>query len=377
MKRYFIWIIILLLGLVAFKNDSSIEISNRTLVHAVGIDEDDSGCTVTLQIFKTDGSGTDTVIDPSQTNTRVISNTAPTFNEAMSLCENQLGNYIFIGHNQVIVIGHDTDLSKPDELLSYFIRNKDNFLGVKVVLSETTAQDVLNVQIPTGTITMENFTEIIDMYSEKGSAAPSTMVEFINESRKPDKAVMLPVVTVKPEQDQSSQSQEDSSGSGKASLISIDKNAVIKNGKIVKEIDGDMTRCINLINNHTNYGMVNVDYNGTDFGVNLISQKYKSDIDIKDNRIFYNVDISLLANTVNSSFSQTDKDNISRLVEKKLERECTDTFNRVFFTLDCDVFDLSRRIRFYYPEIYLKYKDNYDALKAATVINVDVHCVTK
>ena len=88
MKRYFIWIIILLLGLVAFKNDSSIEISNRTLVHAVGIDEDDSGCTVTLQIFKTDGSGTDTVIDPSQTNTRVISNTAPTFNEAMSLCEN-------------------------------------------------------------------------------------------------------------------------------------------------------------------------------------------------------------------------------------------------------------------------------------------------
>ena len=65
MKRFNVWIIILLLLFVSIGNDSSIEISDRTLVHAVGIDEDDSGCTVTLQIFKSDGAGSDTQIDPA------------------------------------------------------------------------------------------------------------------------------------------------------------------------------------------------------------------------------------------------------------------------------------------------------------------------
>lgn len=184
MKRFNVWIIILLLLFVSIGNDRSIDVSDRTLVHAVGIDQDDSGCTVTLQIFKSDGAGSDTQIDPSKTNTRIISNTAPTFNEAMSLCEKQLGNYIFIGHNQVIVIGSKTDLSDPEELLSYFIRNKDNFLGVDVVLAENTAKEVLNVQIPTGTITMENFREIVAMYRDKGTAIPSNMVDFINQCKK-------------------------------------------------------------------------------------------------------------------------------------------------------------------------------------------------
>ena len=83
MKRFNVWIIILLLLFVSIGNDSSIEISDRTLVHAVGIDEDDSGCTVTLQIFKSDGAGSDTQIDPSKSNTRIISNTAPTFKQCL------------------------------------------------------------------------------------------------------------------------------------------------------------------------------------------------------------------------------------------------------------------------------------------------------
>lgn len=396
MKRFAIWIIILLLGFVAIGNDRSIEISDRTLVHAVGIDQDDSGCTVTLQIFKSDSAGSDTQIDPSKTNTRVISNTASTFNEAMSLCENQLGNYLFIGHNQVIVIGSNTDLSKPDELLSYFIRNKDNYLGVNVVLAENTAKEILNVQIPTGTITMENFTEIVEMYRNKSTAVPSSMVEFISNSKNPDKSVVLPVVSIKQENESSDggqeqqQSEQQSGGqsggeqsggsnsqSGEASLISIEKNAVIKNGKIVGEINAEETQCVNFINNDSEYGMITIDYKDSEVGVKLKKRKSDSKVMVKDNKILFEVKLTLVGTTEDNRFSQSDKDKIARIIESKLKKQCADTFNKVFFGYDADIFDFDKLIRHYCPKVYLDYKDNFDVLKANTVFDVNVNCIAK
>ena len=57
MKRYLIWIIILSLSLVFIGNEKSTEIASRALVHAVGIDMDENGYTVTLQIFQSEGLG--------------------------------------------------------------------------------------------------------------------------------------------------------------------------------------------------------------------------------------------------------------------------------------------------------------------------------
>ena len=407
MKRFNVWIIILLLLFVSIGNDRSIDVSDRTLVHAVGIDQDDSGCTVTLQIFKSDGAGSDTQSDPSKTNTRIISNTAPTFNEAMSLCEKQLGNYIFIGHNQVIVIGSKTDLSDPEELLSYFIRNKDNFLGVDVVLAENTAKEVLNVQIPTGTITMENFREIVAMYRDKGTAIPSNMVDFINQCKKSDKSAALPVISLN-QQEESSQAEQggqssegQSSGGGQdekqnsgqknqgqsgggeesqsnqAAVISIDKNAVISHGKIVGELNPQETQCVNFIKGRTKYGMVTVNFEGKKIGVDLIKRYSKSKVKIKDNKILYNVDLSIVATTDNSSYTESDKEKIALLIESEIKKQCEDTFNKVMFEYNADIFDLCRLIRHYYPKIHLEYKDNFDVLKANTLFNINVKCVAK
>ena len=407
MKRFNVWIIILLLLFVSIGNDRSIDVSDRTLVHAVGIDQDDSGCTVTRQIFKSDGAGSDTQIDPSKTNTRIISNTAPTFNEAMSLCEKQLGNYIFIGHNQVIVIGSKTDLSDPEELLSYFIRNKDNFLGVDVVLAENTAKEVLNVQIPTGTITMENFREIVAMYRDKGTAIPSNMVDFINQCKKSDKSAALPVISLN-QQEESSQAEQggqssegQSSGGGQdekqnsgqknqgqsgggeesqsnqAAVISIDKNAVISHGKIVGELNPQETQCVNFIKGRTKYGMVTVNFEGKKIGVDLIKRYSKSKVKIKDNKILYNVDLSIVATTDNSSYTESDKEKIALLIESEIKKQCEDTFNKVMFEYNADIFDLCRLIRHYYPKIHLEYKDNFDVLKANTLFNINVKCVAK
>ena len=398
MRRFVIWIVIGLLSLIFIGNEQSIEISDRALVHAVGIDKDDKGYTVTLQIFTSQGSGSDTQIDPSKPNTRVITNKAKTFNEAMTLCENQLGNYLFIGHNQIIVLGSDTDFSQPEELLNYFIRNRENFLGVDVVLAEKTAQEILNVQISTGAITTENFKETVKMYREKGSVIPSDMVSFLNECMKPDKSATLPIVSVKKNDQQSSQGGQqgqsgnqsqggESGGDGQGqsgggqsdqnTTYDIKETAVISGGKIVGKIDAEEAQCINLMTDKTDYGMITVKYKDEDLGLLLKTRKSKAKVSIENNKLVHNVEISLTAITENNTYTQEDKDNISKKVEKKLKKQCEETYAKVAGEYNADIFDLYRLVKHYEPKLYVKYQDNYELLKKNTLLQVKVNCVAK
>lgn len=395
MKRFTIWIIILLLSLIFIGNEQSIEISDRALVHAVGIDQNDSGYTVTLQIFRSQGSGSDTQIDPSKSNTRVITNTAKTFSEAIQLCENQLGNYLFIGHNQIIVLGSNTDFTHPDQLLNYFIRNRENFLGVDVVLAEKTAKELLDVQIPTGTITTENFKEAIKMYRDKGAVIPSDMVSFLNECMKPDKSASLPIVSIKNNNEEGSQQggqNQDQSGSGSSggeqsgggnsqasenTIYEVKENAVISGGKVVGTITPNEAQCINLITDKTEYSTITVKYKGEDLGLLLKKRKSSAKIYAENDKLIYDSKISIMAITNNNSYTADDKKNISQIVENELIKQCNETYNKTLREYNADLFDLYRLVKHYLPELYLKYQDNYDVIKANTQLNVSVNCVSK
>lgn len=386
MKRYTVWIIILLLSLVFFSNDRPIEISDRALIHAVGIDVDDSGYTVTLQIFQSNSAGAnDTQIDPSKSNTKIVSNTAKTFNEAMTLCENQLGNYLFMGHNQIIVLGHDTNFEYPEQLLSYFIRNKDNFLGVDIVLSETTAYELLNVRLPNGTVSIENFKEVIELYGDKGDIVPCDMVHFLNECMKPDKSAVLPVVSVKNNtasqtQVDQSQSQGDS-GTDESQFqdatFNIKESAVISDGKIEGTLTNTEVMCLNLLTNKTKYAMITINYKGENLGLLLQKRKSKTRLKTTDNKLVYNTELSVFALTESNVFTFQEKDEISKLVEKTLAEQCSSVFYRSLNNYNADILGLLRLTKHYCPQIYLAYKDNLEALKSNTQLDLTVNCIAK
>lgn len=386
MKRYTIWIIILLLSLVFFSNDRPIEISDRALIHAVGIDQDESGYTVTLQIFQSNSAGaSDTQIDPSKSNTKVISNTAKTFNEAMTLCENQLGSYLFMGHNQLIVLGHNTNFENPEELLSYFIRNKDNFLGVDIVLSETTAYDLLNVRIPSGAVSIENFKEVIEMYGDKGEIVPCDMVHFLNECMKPDKSAVLPVISVKnhsesqsgADQEQSQGSSDSGSSESQDATFNIEESAVISDGKIVGTLSNNEAMCINLLTDKTHYAMITINFKGKDLGLLLQKRHCKTQIRPAENKLVYETQLSVMALTESNTFTLQDKEEISQQVAKALADECTSVFYRALNNYNADIFGICRLTKHYCPQIYLDYKDNFEAIKSNTELDITVNCISK
>ena len=396
MKRWFLWLTIFALILIAFDNRESVEISERALVHAVGIDQSEEGVTVTLQIFKAGGSGSDTQIDLSKPNIFVISNTAPSFDEAMEKCESQMGKYLFIGHNQIIVLGSDASFDDPDKLLGYFIKNKDNYLGVPVVMAENTAKEIMEVQLTGRAIASENFTDVIEMYYQNGETVFSDMLHFINSIKSVDKSAVLPVVSIKQlsageqsgqssdglSQSESGSQQQSSQGSQSGSsaseqLITIEKSAVIGGGEFKGFINSDEIKGLNWLTDHMKETVINIASEEENTGVTVKKRSVKDKLVIRDNRLVYTADIDVDILTDTGILPGIGETTLKKLVTTKIEQDCTSAIDTAFYRYNSDCFDIAHLIKFYCPQIYLDYSDNYDALKETIDFEINVNCYIK
>ncbi len=219
-----------MLLLISIGNGENLQISDRAMVHAVAIDQSGDELTLTLQIFKPQGSGGDTPIDMNQANNFVISNTAPTVEQALTMTENQLGSRLFLGHNQVIVIGSAVSLENSSQLLSSFIGVKDSYLGVDVVLAENTASELLAVPLTAGADSAENFSEILKISRENGVCGSSDLLTLINGLEGEQHSAVLPVVAVK------KSSAPQASGNESSEEQSQSENSTTETGSLLQVI---------------------------------------------------------------------------------------------------------------------------------------------
>lgn len=85
----------------------SVELKERGIVQAIGVDYDDGFYTVTLQIFNPQSTG-QTSFDASKLNNKVIQVQGSSISDALRRATLQNGRKMFLGNNKIIVIGRET-----------------------------------------------------------------------------------------------------------------------------------------------------------------------------------------------------------------------------------------------------------------------------
>ncbi|MBQ7187518.1 MAG: hypothetical protein IJR91_07790 [Ruminococcus sp.] len=193
MKRIWFFIITGLLAFCAAGSRGTVSSLDRAMVSAVGIDTSDKGYKVTLQIFRPDSAGTDTQLDPAKANIFVVSEAAATVEEAMNRCEDRLGEFLFIGHNQLTVIGEGVELSRPEQLLASLYKSKESYLGARVAYSES-AEKLLSAELSEGIVAAQSVVSIIERHCENSSSVSCDLLRAMDAGR--DTVVMPLLRTV-------------------------------------------------------------------------------------------------------------------------------------------------------------------------------------
>lgn len=368
-----------LLAAVLFSSfGSSMNITERALVHAMGIDPgENGGFKVTMQVFRTSGSGSDTPVDVSQPNVEIIKGEGETISSAIDDARNQMGKDIFLGHLQLICFNSQLDFSNPDELFQFALKDKNIYLGVNLCLSETTAEEIINDQMTRGTTSAEAMKQILEMNIKNSATIKCEIIDMMSTINTPQN-IFIPVMSVQQseqggqsgEQDQGGQSggqQQGSQPQSQPPQIVVTSTAIIKDGKVLDtRLSAEQASGAAWLTRQAKQSSLVASYNGELVNVRLTKDSSSVKLVNRDGRMIYKTKLVLVAHTTKDLNSKEESDKMAEEVKKSMQKILSSAQQTAFYDSGADVFGIWRFLRHKYPKDYLKYKDNLQQIYDVT-----------
>lgn len=219
---------VLILPLLLTGCMQSIELKERGIVQAIGVDYDDGFYTVTLQIFNPQSTG-QTSFDASKLNNKVIQVQGSSISDALRLATLQNGRKMFLGNNKIIVVGRSTAEGGLSRVLDYFDSDHETRPGTVVLIADGRAEEIVSAQINQGIVPANAIEMVVDQSLEDGSAVKSTLMEMSRSLESEPKAAYATLV----------KAGKDYSGED---AVSIEGTALFLDDRMVDTFDTDETR---------------------------------------------------------------------------------------------------------------------------------------
>ena len=351
-----------------------VDIEERVLCHAMGVDYENGEYNVSLQVFKTQSMGSDTPLDVSQSNIQTVNCKGRSIRDAIEGCQYQIGREIFFGHLQIICFNKNIDLSSPEELFSFAIKDKNVFLGVELCLAENTAEELMNVQLTRGTMSSENFTQVIKMGVRNGITVECRLIDLLSCIRSPQ-YIAMPVISIKQPLGDFAESHEEKSAEQQEPLLEIKKTALIRKGTVLESYlsHADASGCLWLTGKAEQYSDI-IEYNGSPMDVRITSDSHSLKLDNENGRLVCRLKLTVLAHTSLDIRDEKSSDQVAALVKQRLEENITGVWNKALYENRTDIFDVWRLFRHKYPQSYLKYADRLDEVLGSVELETDITC---
>lgn len=357
---------------VNFTGCSSVtEIDQRTIVHAVGIDKSDEGYEVSLQVFSPSGQGSDTPIDVSKSNTKVVSAKGETIYDGVKNCEYLLGGDIFMGHNKFIIFGNSLYGEDMWKLLEWFRKENENYLGVTVGYAEKSAKEVLDVKLNDGTSAVEQMELIYKYAVESGTTTGGDLLVLFNQLCETQKNGLLPVFSVKDKE--KSDEGDSEQGEQKEQYFEINSTAVIKNGRVCGFLNREEMIGVLWLTGKMDKCKATLEYGGEKFDVELEHKLTLPKVFLEDGRLVLSSDITAEARVVEELESSA-KRQVCALSQEKILENCEKAVKKTVDELGADVLRIEKLVKFYQPSVFRQYADDFSKVISSIEIRATAQC---
>lgn len=318
------------------------QIQDRMIIKGVGIDKEDDEYYVTVQYI-------DNYSDGEQQN-KCIQVSGKSIGDAMGKIKNSSGSEPFLGQNSAMILGWETAKGDMEAILDYFIRYNDARPTVKLYVSETTAEDILTLEVSGNILPIDRMTTISPSNSKNDNLF--TILNFINQSKNPTDTPTVSVLRVD-ENTVKLSSVAAVGGEGEIYKLSEDEFIVYKtligidNGTVLsfEGISGRVTKC----------------------GTSVIAREKNNTLDFN---IVSKLDITILENPNNISGSE-----IEKIFSKNLHDLAAGSVKEMLNEKNYDIYSLGRHLKFYDYEKFSDANLYTESLKSCKA-NINIECKT-
>lgn len=179
MKRLDVILLLVFAAVVILSNGRTPGITDKSIVHAIGVDKGGEGMSVTLQIFKPEAAGADTPVDISKANFKTLTAEGKDMADCLHKLTGKAGGELFLGHMQLLVIGEGVRFSDIGDLVSPLRDDKSIYSGLYLACAEN-ARDIVSFPIKENAVTAENYRRIIENAAAHGGTFNARLIDVDN-----------------------------------------------------------------------------------------------------------------------------------------------------------------------------------------------------
>lgn len=351
-----------------------VEIKDRAMITAFGIDKEGEGGKITFTVQTIIPAEMSTPMRSSaeaKPAVRIVSITADTLIEGIRIYGMQAERKTYLMHNRIILIGED--LAKEDILpiLDFFLRHPDSFPGAWILICKGKASDIIKWNSDVEKIPSDFIEELV---KNRNYLSTSSVEDVHTFAKKLSTKATSPATAMVELIDTGNNKTE-------ARLFGI---AVFKKEKMVGQLDDIETRGYTWINNEKGRRLLEIGPIG-ETNARTTTQIEGSKTKITSQLINGKPAILIKVNAKAKIYAQdgskdlhsldTIKD-LEKMLEEEIKSEITSCLNKVLKEYKTDAFGFGEKIHRKYPKEWRKLEDNWgDALpdlKVITEVNAKI-----
>lgn len=172
----------------------TVNLQNRAIVQGVGVDWEGGQYVVTMQIFSPEGSGGQTIVDPSKENAQIITCKGASIAEAVENSALTQGKDFYLGHNRILVLGEEAAKQPLWGLFSYFVNSLDSRPDVSLLVTDGKAADILNVGIKQSILPAMSIENTVRNAQESGLSEEVYLIDAMEGLAQPHRSILIPYI---------------------------------------------------------------------------------------------------------------------------------------------------------------------------------------
>lgn len=391
-KQIFLLLLILSSSLLLTGCPPTVQLNERAIVQAVGIDWADDQYHLTLQVFSPSNSGGGSISATSE-NAKIIECDGQTLSDAMQNATMTQGKQLFVGHNRIIILGSEAAKQGVELPLAYFSADPWARQNVHLAVAEKNASDILKAKINQGILPAETLERILSNASISGMTPSVKMYEFLRALNNKHESAFLPTLTVQQQDEGGSGGGGEGGGSGgegggsggksdsiePVSSIAVVGTAIFSEAKLATILDKRQSRGLLWLRNMVNTTNINVrteKYESASLKVYESTSTLLPDITEQDIR--FTLQVVCRATLGESKLKQGEGSLLNDIVdlenagEEEIRQECLSAFQTAVTEYGSDIFNFGNLLWKKEADTWRELREDWPELVPEIQLEVDV-----
>lgn len=362
---------------------NSVQLNQRAIVQAVGVDLKDDQIALTFQVFSP-ASSAGSSIGSTTDNAKILQVTGRTVSEAIQNANLKQGKQLFVGHNRIIIIGSALAEKGLEQPLSYFSATPWSRQNVYLALAEDKASDILSAKINQGMLPAETLQKIVENSEDNGVFKSVKLFEFLKSLQNKHNSAFLPIMNIKKEEEGAKQGEGESKqggggdsgeqGGNKGSSEEIDSvssvelvgTAIFSDAKMVGKLDKNDSRGLLWIRDAIEKTQCITSSEKYQIAtLNVYSSKSKIVPEVDHNRVKMTLKVDCKATLEDSMLKPGKTAEVKDIEElgiagsELIKKECLAAFQKSVMEYHADIFNFGDLVWKANPDVWKQLSQNW------------------